>query len=146
MILPFLNLNLSAYIFSPADVVAEMRTEMRRNRRTRVQPGQVNRRKQFPKRTPGDRYTSSGCTVAIFKACARAFPAPVDLKGDDRKRWVREHRWSPNRLRHNAATFLRKEFGIEAVRVVLGHCFAAITEVYAELDRGKAADIMAKVE
>ena len=46
---------------------------------------------------------------------------------------------------YSAATFLRKEFGIEAARVVLGHSSAAVTEVYAELDRGKAADIMSQV-
>ena len=54
-------------------------------------------------------------------------------------------RRSPNQLRHNAATFLRKEFGIEAARVVLGHSSSAVTEVYAEIDHTKAADIMAKV-
>ena len=59
--------------------------------------------------------------------------------------WRRDHRWSPNQLRHNAATYLRKQFGIEAARVVLGHSSAAVTEVYAELDLAKAADIMAKV-
>ena len=63
---------------------------------------------------------------AIFKACVKAkIPA-----------------WGPNRLRHNAATFLRKEFGIEAARVILGHTSAAVTEIYAEMDRQKAAEIM----
>jgi integrase len=54
-------------------------------------------------------------------------------------------RWSPNQLRHNAATFLRKEFGIDAARVILGHSSPAVTEVYAELDRSKAIEIMNKV-
>ena len=38
---------------------------------------------------------------------------------------------------HNpiAATFLRKEFGLETARIILGHRSAAITEVYAELDQ-----------
>ena len=34
---------------------------------------------------------------------------------------------------------------IEAARVVIGHSSAAVTEVYAELDLAKAADIMAQV-
>ncbi len=145
VVLPFLKSDRGSYIFSPADVVAQMRDEMRRNRKTRVQPSQVNRRKAFPKRTPGDRYTPGSYARAIAKACTRAFPPPDGLEGDDRTRWIIKHRWSPNRLRHNAATFLRKEFGIEAARVVLGHSSSAVTEVYAELDLAKAADIMAKV-
>ena len=51
----------------------------------------------------------------------------------------------PNQLRHNAGTFLRKEFGLDAAQVVLGHRSAAVTEIYAELDQLKAADIMAKI-
>ena len=61
------------------------------------------------------------------------------------RRWRRQHRWSPNQLRHNAATYLRKQFGIEAARVLLGHSSAAVTEVYAELDLAKAAEIRAQV-
>lgn len=55
------------------------------------------------------------------------------------------HRWHPHQLRHNAATALRKKFGIEGARVVLGHQSAGVTEIYAELDRGKAANIMREV-
>tara|TARA_R110002111_G_scaffold55414_4_gene95295 strand:- start:856 stop:1071 length:216 start_codon:yes stop_codon:yes gene_type:complete len=61
------------------------------------------------------------------------------------KIWQKEHRWHPNQLRHNAGTYLRKEFGIEAARVVLGHKSAGVTEIYAELDRAKAEEIMGKV-
>jgi hypothetical protein len=57
-------------------------------------------------------------------------------------RGVRPH---PHQLRHNAATALREQFGIEAARVVLGHRSAAVTEIYAELDRETAARIMAQV-
>ncbi|HBG27611.1 MAG: hypothetical protein A2Y10_15765 [Planctomycetes bacterium GWF2_41_51] len=41
----------------------------------------------------------------------------------------------PHQLRHNAATFLRKEFGLETARIILGHKLALITEVYAEMDQ-----------
>ncbi len=37
--------------------------------------------------------------------------------------------WHPHQPRHNAATELRKEFGIEAARIILGHHSPAITEV-----------------
>ena len=51
----------------------------------------------------------------------------------------------PHQLRHNAATFLRKEFGLETARIILGHRSAAITEVYAELDQQKALEAIVRV-
>jgi len=59
--------------------------------------------------------------------------------------WQKAHRWHPHQLRHNAATELRKEFGIEAARIILGHRSAAITEVYAEKDEQQAVEAMMKV-
>jgi integrase len=53
-------------------------------------------------------------------------------------------RWHPHRLRHSAATRLRREVGIEAARVQLGHRSPAITETYAEIDRQKAVEAMAR--
>ena len=78
---------------------------------------------------PGERYTAGSVRQAIHRACKKA---GVDA-------------WHTHQLRHNAATFLRKEFGIEAARVVLGHASSAVTEVYAELDLTRAADIMSQV-
>ena len=49
-------------------------------------------------------------------------------------------------MRHrNAATFLRKEFGLETARIILGHRSAVITEVYAELDQQKALEAIVRV-
>jgi integrase len=53
--------------------------------------------------------------------------------------------WHPNQLRHNAATRLRKEFGLDVARVILGHSSPVVTEVYAEVDREKALAVMEKV-
>ena len=50
-------------------------------------------------------------------------------------------KWSPKRLRHSAATGIRKEFGLEAAQVFLGHASADVTQVYAERDRNLVADI-----
>ncbi|WP_423838861.1 tyrosine-type recombinase/integrase [Symmachiella dynata] len=52
--------------------------------------------------------------------------------------------WSPNRLRHNAATRIRKEFGIEAAQIILGHSKVDATQVYAERDESRAEKIMKK--
>ena len=61
------------------------------------------------------------------------------------RKWQEDHRWHPHQLRHNAATRLRKQCGLEAARVVLGHRSAAVAEVYAAIDQDKARQIMAEV-
>ena len=142
---PFLRPDLDAYVFSPADAVCEKNERLRARRKTRVQPSQASRAKPDPKLTPGLRYSRRSYQQAIRRACEKAFPPPEGLTKNEIKEWRKQHRWSPNQLRHNAATFLRKEFGIEAARVVLGHASSAVTEVYAELDLNRAADIMANV-
>ena len=53
--------------------------------------------------------------------------------------------WGPNRLRHNAATSLRAEFGLEVARAVLGHEKADTTQIYAERDLAKAREVMAAI-
>lgn len=55
---------------------------------------------------------------AIRRACKRA-KVPV---------------WSPNQLRHTAATRIRSEYGIEAARIILGHTTIDTTILYAEQD------------
>lgn len=47
--------------------------------------------------------------------------------------------WSPNQLRHTAATLIRKQFGLDAAAAVLGHAKMSTTEIYAELDQALAA-------
>jgi integrase len=120
---------LAAYLFSPAEAVAEHRAGRRQNRKTRVQPSQIDRRKRNPKRVIGDHYNNRSYGHAVAKACDRA-GVP---------------RWAPNQLRHNAATRLRKEFGLDVARAVLGHSSPVVTEVYAELDGAKAAEAMERV-
>ena len=51
---------------------------------------------------------------------------------------------SPNRFRHAAATRLRARYGLEVAQVVLGHASAAMTEVYAGPDGGRAAQVLAE--
>jgi len=47
-------------------------------------------------------------------------------------------------LKHTAATFLRKEFGLDTVRFFLGHSFSTLIDVFTELDYEKTAQIMAQ--
>ncbi len=53
--------------------------------------------------------------------------------------------WAPNRLRHSRATDIRSKYGLEAAQTVLGHSQADTTQIYAERDIAKAADIMREV-
>jgi len=163
VIRPFLKADLSAYLFSPCDAEGYRRAQMRGQRKTRVQPSQRDRRKRRPLRTPGDRYDTKSYKRAIARGYEKAFPLPEPLRRlpgekhgqwkarmtptqlQDVDLWRKAHSWHPHQLRHNAATRLRKQFGIEAARVVLGHRSASVTEIYAEMDQQKAAEIMAQV-
>lgn len=59
--------------------------------------------------------------------------------------WRARHCWSPNQLRHTAATAIRQRYDAEASQVVLGHADLKTTEIYAERDQAKAAAIMQEV-
>jgi integrase len=129
VIKPFLSADLSRFLFSPADARNERYATMRATRKSKVQPSQRNRRKKAPKWQPAERYTPRTYGDAIARACKLH-----DIL-----------HWHPHQLRHNAATQLRKEFGLEIARCVLGQKSMAVAEIYAELDRTKAADAMAKI-
>jgi integrase len=127
---PWLRTDLADFLFSPAEAMAELSARRRRDRKTPLTPSQRARtRKRNPGRRPGDRYTTRSYYHAIRRACGCA-----GVPG-----------WHPNRLRHNAATFLRKEFGLDVARVILGHSSPAVTLVYAEADREKAKMVMGQV-
>ncbi|QGJ68799.1 Site-specific tyrosine recombinase XerC [Planctomycetales bacterium 10988] len=115
--------------FSPAEAESQRMIELRKRRKTKVQPSQIDRSKQKPERKPGDGYTVDSYRRAIHRACDKA---KID-------------RWSPNRLRHTRATDLRRQFGIEAAQTILGHAELSVTQVYAERDLNSARKIMSEV-
>lgn len=118
-------------LFSPAESEQDRRDELTRGRKTPLSCGNVpgSNRKKHPKRVTGEAYTVDSYRRAIHFACDKA----------------NVPRWSVHRLRHNAATSLRKEFGIEAARLICGHKSPGITALYAEADQTKALEIIAKV-
>lgn len=120
-----------AFCFSPAEAEAERRAQQHASRATPITQGNrpgTNRTRK-PKRTPKDHYTSNTYRRAIQRACAKA----------------NVPHWHPHQLRHNAATHIRREHGIESARVLLGHRSAKITETYAELDHKRAVDVIQQV-
>jgi integrase len=126
---PWLRTELGAYLFQPREAEAERSAGKRAARKTPVQPSQQNRRKKRPRHAPSDRYTKDTYGQAIDRACDKAgIP-----------------RWSPNQLRHAAATRIRAEMGLEAAQVVLGHSKADVTQTYAERDTQLAKQAMEKL-
>jgi integrase len=157
---PFLKADLEAYLFSPADAEAE-RNQNRfgifsPNRKTPVYPSELRSREQrrkarsgkSGKRRPGERYDTESYYRAVaygIEAANKARLAEAAEQGIDADKVELVPHWHPHQLRHNAATTLRREHGIEVARIILGHRSAAITEVYAEVDHARAIDVMARV-
>ena len=136
---PWLRMELTAYLFSPREAMQHRLAERRRNRKSKVQPSQKNRSKARPKRKPGERYD----TRSLYHAVAYGIRKAQDAAKKAGERPIAD--WHPNQLRHNAATRLRREFGLDVARAVLGHSSPVMTEVYAELDGAKAAEAMERV-
>jgi integrase len=149
----YLTLDTTAYLFSPRQAVAEYRQKARQLRKTPVQPSQRDRRKRKPRRLPGERYTTMSYGKAIRHGIemankARACDGCKQRKPEDRCAACQAAAlppWHPHQLRHTAATKIRKEYGLDVARVVLGHRSPAITELYAELDTSRAADVMQRL-
>jgi len=148
MLRPMLKPDLQAFIFSPKDAEAQRREIRHQQRQTPLtygnRPG--SNVKRNPRRQPGDRYTVASYRRAIERGCDAAFPPPDNLllagKETELAAWQRQHRWHPHQLRHNAATRLRREHGIDMARIILGHRHLRVTEVYAEADGVKADMVM----
>jgi integrase len=136
---PWLRAELEAYLFSPAEAMAERRAEQREHRKTPVQPSQRDRRRAKPKRRPGERYETDSYRRAIDYGIKRA----NEIRAERGEPEIPS--WHPHQLRHNAATQLRREFNIDVARAVLGHAAPAITERYAERDEALAVEAMLRV-
>src|SRR5262249_22751638 len=101
----------------------------RANRKTKVQPSQMNRRVANPKRSPKDRFSDERYAHAVGDAAEKA-GVP---------------HWHPNQLRHLFATEVRRAHGLEAAQVLLGHSRADVTQVYAERDLTLATAVAAEI-
>ncbi len=113
-----------AYLFSPREAERDRHAAAPTHRRKRQRPD--------PKKTErkvGAHYTPDSYRRCVARACEAA---GIET-------------WTPHRLRHNAATTIRREYGIEAAQLILGHANGAITEIYAERDRAKALSIVAEI-
>lgn len=153
---PYLGRDAESHCFQPKETIAAFRERRSAERVTPLnqgnRPGTAKQRRRRGS-APRDCYSSNSYRRAIVRACAKAFPHPtikpspflMDEFAEPLRKWVKEHEWSPNQLRHAAATEIRREFGLEAAQVILGHSKADITQIYAERDMEKASDIAAQI-
>lgn len=150
------------YVFSPADAERERNEQRRRERQTPLTPSQILRAQEAVgrqrQRPPRDHYDVASYRRAVERACELAFgmprelrPRPADTpeqkdqKAAGRSEWRREHKWRLNQLRHTAATATRRQYGLDAAQLLLGHSSRRMTEVYAEPDTELAARVMLEI-
>ncbi len=169
IIKPWLKTDLHAYLFSPKEGRAWSLAQRAKNRKTpKPRMGRKPQRKSRPRRAPGERYNNHAYDHAIRRGCELAFGMPKQLRNipsakkvaagtagmdaAERERllglaaeWRRQNCWHPNQLRHTAATRIRAAYGIELARIILGHSSAVTSEIYAEIDREKAKEVMEKL-
>jgi integrase len=122
---PFLaDRSLEQFLFSPRDAENERHARAQSHRRP---DQQANARKTA--RLVGDRYTVGSYRRAVQRACKIAGVSS----------------WSPSQLRHNAATMVRKQFGLDGAQVMLGHTHADVTQIYAQVNQAKGVEIAATI-
>lgn len=127
----YLDRDPESYCFDPGESERQRRAARTDARKTPWNAGNTigsNRRKK-PKRQPRDRYDTDSYRRAITRA--------AELAGVES--------WSPNQLRHTAATEIRRRYGLEAAQVVLGHAAADVTQVYAERDLNRAVEVAKEI-
>jgi integrase len=134
---PFLRVDIEEPMFQPREVVAEMYARQSRERKTGSGRRRVRRRKRNPENRAGMRYSTVTYNQAIRGAIRQANKA---IKETDPSAPEVPH-WHANQLRHNYATACRKQFGLDAARLVLGHSSAEVTEVYAEPDLERVREV-----
>jgi integrase len=131
------------FCFKPSESEAKRRAERHARRVTPLNAGNKpgSKRTRNRRRPAGACYTNDSYRRAIHRACDKAFPAPERLDAGAAKEFRTAHRWSPNQIRHAAATEIRRAYGLEAAQVLLGHSSADVTQVYAERDLARALEV-----
>lgn len=146
ILMPYLLRAGDAYCFSPKESEAKHNAQRREERASPMTPSHAKRKRlRRPARTAGEHYTVESYRRAIHRAADKADAKPHEANADLSAEQRIIPRWSPNRLRHSAATEIRARYGLEAAATVLGHAKADVTQIYAERDLAKAAAIMRDV-
>lgn len=130
-----------SFCFSPKEAAEDCREARHAARVTPMSCGCVpgDKHTKHPRRSPGTRYTKDSYCRAITRAITKANQARHAAGQEPLPSW------SPNRLRHAAATEVRRQFGLEAAQVTLGHSKADTTQIYAERDMDLAKTVALRI-
>ncbi len=143
---PYLLRSETDYCFSPIESEKRRLALLHAARKTPLSRGNrpgTNRRKK-PKKQPRASYDTYTYRRAVHRAIDRANKVRIEEAADMGIEPVLLPRWSPNQLRHSRGTEVRKQFGLEAAQVILGHASADVTQVYAERDAALAVAVAKK--
>lgn len=126
---PYLLRSPNAYCFTPAESERRRYEKLAAARKTPPRRRDFAAAKKRALRKYAPCYNADTYRHAVQRTCKiRGIP-----------------KWSPNQLRHTAATEIRKRYGIEAAQVVCGHATADVTQVYAERDFQLAVRVAGEV-
>jgi integrase len=130
---PFMDREPDKYCFSPRESMAQRFLERSSTRTTPLSCGNKpgTNTKSNPRSTPGDYYDPNCYRSAVVYAIKAARKSGKFEENEI----IDIH---PHQLRHTTATIVRKEFGLDAARALLGHKSLAMTDGYAEIDKGLA--------
>jgi integrase len=133
-----------AYCFSPQESETYRRAKMTEQRGTPLSCGNRvgTNRKGNPERSPGNKYDSHSYGKAVRRAIVAARVAIRKQGGIPDKELPF---WTPYRMRHTAATKVRKWFGYESAGATLGHSNMSATAIYAERNQGLADDVARQI-
>jgi integrase len=131
ILLPWLKADPDAILFSPIEAAAQHYEAQRQARRTPLYPSSRKRRgkRKAKKQTRHVMYNKNSYAQAIERGCIRA-KVPV---------------FTPNQIRHTFATKVRRDHGLEAAQVLLGHSKADVTQIYAERNRALATEVARQI-
>lgn len=127
ILLRYLARDAESCCFQPADSESKRRSLAHAMRTTPLSCGNKPgvKTSSNPSRPASEKYDTSSYNRAIRRACEKA---GVEA-------------WTPNQLRHTAATEIRARFGLESAQTVLGHTTANMTERYAEKNQAAGAAV-----
>jgi integrase len=122
---PWLDRAPDRYLFSPKEVVeARLKQQHRNGKKPSKRGGKRKRTRQ-----PRDTYDDESYCQAVERACAKAGVT----------------KFTPNQLRHFAATRVTQEFDRETARQLLGHGSLSTTKIYVEERISEAINAMTAI-
>lgn len=143
---PFLDRDVSAYLFSPIESDAwrqEQRAEHRDpNRKTKVYPCELRQREKRKKKAASkvstrplrDCYDVDSYRRAVAYGTKKAREQGIEIED-----------WSPCQLRHSQGTNVRNVLGIEFAQSLLGHAKCDVTQIYAHASRQRGIEAAKKL-